>query len=67
MRIIDLGHSAFLLGAKGEVLIDPYLTGNWLAAASAEDMEPNLILMIHAHHDHIGTRSISPAERALRC
>jgi len=55
MRVEYLGHSAFLLeGEGGEVLIDPYLKGNPLASTSGEDLEPDLILVTHAHHDHLG-------------
>ncbi|MEL6151649.1 MAG: metal-dependent hydrolase [Chloroflexota bacterium] len=50
-----LGHSAFLLDIDGHaVLIDPFLTGNPLAAAQAADMNPEVILLSHAHGDHLG-------------
>lgn len=50
-----LGHSAFQLNVDGRiVLIDPFLTGNPLGAASAADMNPEIILLSHAHGDHIG-------------
>jgi L-ascorbate metabolism protein UlaG (beta-lactamase superfamily) len=36
------------------VLTDPFLTGNPLAAASADEVEPDAILLTHGHGDHLG-------------
>jgi L-ascorbate metabolism protein UlaG (beta-lactamase superfamily) len=36
------------------VLIDPFLTGNPKAAASADDIAADAILLTHGHADHIG-------------
>src|SRR3954453_22899304 len=50
-----LGHSAFhLSGAGADVLIDPFLTGNPSAAASAEEVPADAILVTHGHGDHLG-------------
>jgi L-ascorbate metabolism protein UlaG (beta-lactamase superfamily) len=50
-----LGQSAFLLESGGTtVLTDPFLSGNPLAAASADDVEPDVILLTHGHADHLG-------------
>ncbi|MCG7845055.1 MAG: metal-dependent hydrolase [Methanomassiliicoccales archaeon] len=50
-----LGHSAFVLRHGGDVvLIDPFITGNPSAPASAKDVRPTLILVTHAHSDHAG-------------
>jgi L-ascorbate metabolism protein UlaG (beta-lactamase superfamily) len=50
-----LGHSAFhLSGAGADVLIDPFLTGNPKAAATAEEVPADVILVTHGHGDHLG-------------
>jgi len=55
MEIRYLGHSAFELTHEGvTVLIDPFLTGNPKAAASAEEVAADAILVTHGHGDHIG-------------
>ena len=50
-----LGHSCFLITTpKAKILIDPFLVGNPMAAAKAEDVECDFILVSHAHADHFG-------------
>ncbi len=50
-----LGHSAFSFDIDGHsVLVDPFLTGNPLAATSADSLNPEFILLSHAHGDHLG-------------
>jgi L-ascorbate metabolism protein UlaG (beta-lactamase superfamily) len=58
-RLCWLGHSCLLLehssgAAKTNVLIDPFLTGNPLAATTADKVPADFILVSHGHGDHIG-------------
>ncbi|MDP9346930.1 MAG: metal-dependent hydrolase [Actinomycetota bacterium] len=55
MIIRFLGHAAFALEHDGRtVLVDPFLTGNPKAAAKAEEVAADAILLTHGHGDHIG-------------
>src|SRR3990170_4919742 len=50
-----LGHSAFQLTAGDTtVVVDPFLTGNPKAAVSADEVQPDVILLTHGHADHLG-------------
>lgn len=54
-RIRWLGHSCLLIETAGHnLIIDPFLTGNPKAAARAEDVSAELILVSHGHDDHLG-------------
>src|SRR5690349_2359960 len=55
VKLTWLGHSAFALDVDGHpVLIDPFLTGNPLAAASPDEVAAETILLSHGHGDHVG-------------
>ncbi len=55
MEIRYLGHSAIQLTHDGTtVLVDPFLTGNPKAAASADEVSADAILLTHGHVDHLG-------------
>ena len=50
-----LGHSCFLLSANNTTIIfDPFLTGNPANIAQSDEVNPNYILVSHAHGDHLG-------------
>jgi len=50
-----LGHAATWIKAAGvDILIDPFLKGNPLAAAGPDEVEADLIVLTHAHGDHWG-------------
>ena len=50
-----LGHACFLLTtSKAKILIDPFLTGNPMAATTADKVSADWILVSHGHGDHYG-------------
>jgi L-ascorbate metabolism protein UlaG (beta-lactamase superfamily) len=55
-KLTYVGHATFLLedDAGNVVLIDPFITGNPAATIEADDVQPNTILITHAHNDHVG-------------
>ena len=55
MIITWFGHSAFQFEADGRtVLVDPFITGNPVASVEAGTLHPDVILLTHAHADHVG-------------
>ena len=58
-----LGHSTFQIDIDGHnVLFDPFLSGNPLAAKKADEIETEIILVSHGHGDHT-TDVVSIAKR----
>jgi L-ascorbate metabolism protein UlaG (beta-lactamase superfamily) len=55
MDIRFLGHACFeLTEGDTRILIDPFLTGNPKAAASADEVQADAIFLTHGHSDHLG-------------
>ncbi|WP_457742956.1 metal-dependent hydrolase [Thermococcus sp.] len=54
VKVRFLGHAAFYLEGSKKILIDPFLSGNPQAAVKPEEIEADLILVTHAHGDHVG-------------
>jgi L-ascorbate metabolism protein UlaG (beta-lactamase superfamily) len=55
MDVRFLGHACFSLSdGDTTVLIDPFLTGNPKAAATADEVSATTILLTHGHADHVG-------------
>jgi L-ascorbate metabolism protein UlaG (beta-lactamase superfamily) len=55
MDVRFLGHACFSLSdGDTTVLIDPFLTGNPKAAASADEVNATTVLLTHGHGDHVG-------------
>lgn len=55
MKIEYLGHACFVLENSGtKVLIDPFLTGNPLAAKTQKQVDADYIFVTHGHGDHLG-------------
>ncbi len=54
-QIKFLGHSCVTITeGNHKLIIDPFLTGNPKAAAKADDIDVNYILLTHGHGDHVG-------------
>jgi L-ascorbate metabolism protein UlaG (beta-lactamase superfamily) len=54
-RVQWLGHACLLIESDGKrVLIDPFLSGNPMAAAKPDEVEADVILVSHGHEDHLG-------------
>ncbi|MGA9857726.1 MAG: metal-dependent hydrolase [Solirubrobacteraceae bacterium] len=55
MDVRFLGHACFTLSdGDTTVLIDPFLTGNPKAAATADEVAATTLLLTHGHGDHVG-------------
>ncbi len=54
-RVRWLGHASLYLESDGHrILIDPFLTDNPAAAARADEVAADFILVSHGHGDHVG-------------
>ena len=55
VKITNYGHACFEISCDGTtLLVDPFLTGNGQAAVTAEEVQPDYILVTHGHGDHVG-------------
>ncbi|MCH8961245.1 MAG: metal-dependent hydrolase [Bacteroidetes bacterium] len=57
MKLTYFGHSAFQIETNGTTLLfDPFITGNphTEGVVAAADLNPDVILLTHAHGDHWG-------------
>ena len=56
MKLKYLAHSSFLVTTDNDkkILIDPFLDDNPKSPVKSEDIDPDYILLTHAHGDHIG-------------
>lgn len=55
MDILYIGHSAFLLQGKKNILIDPFISQNPLAKLAIDELPAiDYILITHDHEDHLG-------------
>jgi L-ascorbate metabolism protein UlaG (beta-lactamase superfamily) len=54
-RVRWLGHAALHIESDGKnILIDPFLTGNPVAAAKSDQVPADFIIVSHGHADHVG-------------
>lgn len=67
MKITFQGHSCITIeNDRSHLIIDPFLTGNPQAKLTPDQVEANVILLTHAHNDHLGdTVSIAKRNKAL--
>lgn len=55
MKIKYFGHSAFQIkSGNNEILIDPFLDDNPVSPVKSNEVNPNFIVLTHAHGDHLG-------------
>ncbi|MCL2038849.1 MAG: metal-dependent hydrolase [Bacteroidetes bacterium] len=55
VKLTYIGHSAFVVSDGNNIIaIDPFITGNPTATIKAADINPNFIVLTHAHGDHLG-------------
>lgn len=54
-KLTWLSHACVLFETeKAKIIVDPFLTGNPLAAANSKDIKVDYIFVSHGHADHVG-------------
>ncbi len=48
------GHASFTVGKTKKILIDPFITGNPSAKVSKDELKADIVVVTHAHSDHLG-------------
>jgi L-ascorbate metabolism protein UlaG (beta-lactamase superfamily) len=62
-KVKFLGHAAIWVETgKFKLLLDPFISGNQNAPVTVDELEPDYILVTHAHGDHVGD-TVSIAKR----
>jgi L-ascorbate metabolism protein UlaG (beta-lactamase superfamily) len=55
MKVSYHGHSVVKIETGGKtILIDPFISGNDLTDLKVEDVKPDVMIITHAHGDHLG-------------
>jgi L-ascorbate metabolism protein UlaG (beta-lactamase superfamily) len=55
VKLTFFGHSAFRFEvAGGDIIADPFLSGNPVASITPAEVDPAFIIVTHAHADHVG-------------
>lgn len=55
VKVTYHGHACFVIeGGGARLLLDPFLSGNPRADIGPDEVEPDYILVSHAHGDHLG-------------
>ena len=55
MNIQYLGHSCVLIETGSHrVIVDPFVSGNPLCPVGVDDLQPDFVVLTHAHGDHWG-------------
>lgn len=55
MKVSYHGHSVVQIQSNGKtIMIDPFITGNDSTDLKVEDVKPDVIIVTHAHGDHLG-------------